>query len=185
MHRNCLSRNQLHRRSNEKPHTQGREVKTPLPTSAALIQVLFAAGESKSYGQPALDSGMLTVARRICKAGTADIPHLPGLQATLHLSQGGCILAMEKTQLPLVVSALAVNPRGTNLWAWLLKSHRFYLNYFPAYHAAHSLHMPKTFPWMGTVDAPGISDHVAPPAAGRLREVSAQLGLAIVSGRVK
>ena len=94
-------------------------------------------------------------------------------------------MAMGKTQLPLVVSALAVNPRGTNLWAWLLKSHRFYLNYFPAYHAAHSLHMPKTFPWMGTVDAPGISDHVAPPAAGRLREVSAQLGLAIVSGRVK
>ena len=182
---NCLSRNQLHWNSNDNPPTHGREVKTPPSASAALIQVLFNLGESKSYGQPALDAGMPKMAQRMCKVGTADKPHLPGVQATLHLSQDGCIIAMWKGQLALVVSALVVNPRGTDLWAWLLKSHHFYANNIPAYHAAHSLQMPQTYPWMGTVDTPHICDRVAPPMAGHLRELSAQLGLAVVSGRVK
>ena len=111
-----------------------------------------------------------------------EISRSRGSFANLHYGRGGLVLTLEKTPLPLLVSALALEPGGSDLWHWLMASYEFFRANVPGYRTANPPVEPEVTPWLASLDLP-VLDGTSVTADGRgLRELAGELGVGLAFG---
>lgn len=103
----------------------------------SLTHLLINSGESRGYLNEVTDRGALRSSRALLRRGGVAISRSPGSFATLHHGRGGLVLTLGKDSLPLLVSALALHPGGSDLWRWLMASYEFFRANVPGYQTAN------------------------------------------------
>lgn len=147
--------------------------------SPALTHILLNSGESRCYLHPAPNRRALRSTRALVRRGGVVISRSLGTYATLHHGRGGLVLTLGRNSLPLTVSALAIDPSGSDLWEWLMISHKFFRANVPGYRIGQIPERPQATPWMATVELPYMASHVSPKTAERLHGLAGELGVAL------
>jgi hypothetical protein len=155
---------------------------TALAASPMLTHILLNSGESRCYLPKVSDRCALRLTRTLIRRGGVVISRPLGTYATLHHGRGGLVLTLEKDALPLIVSALALDPGGSDLWRWLVTSYEFFRANVPGYQTANPPMEPEATPWLATLDLPSMAVHVSPQMAERLRKFAGEVGMALTFG---
>jgi hypothetical protein len=111
-----------------------------------------------------------------------EISRSRGTYATLHYGRGGLVLTLGKDALPLIVSALALDPGGSDLWDWVMTSYEFFRANVPGYQTVNPPVEPEVTPWLASLDLPVLDGTMLPRTAEGLRELAGELGVGLAFG---
>ena len=150
--------------------------------SPSLTHFRLNSGESRRYVNEVTSWRTLRFTRALVRRGAVAISRPLGTYATLHHGRGGLVVALGKDALPLIVSALALDPGGSDLWDWVMISYNFFKETVPGYRTDRAPERPRATPWMATLDLPHAAAHLSPRMAEGLRRFAGELGMALAFG---
>jgi hypothetical protein len=146
---------------------------------SSLTHILLNSGESRCYLNEGVSRRTMAITDDLMRRGGVVISRSLGTYATLHHGRGGLVLTLGRNSLPLTVSALAIDPSGSDLWEWLMISHKFFRANVPGYRIGQIPERPQATPRMATVELPYMASHVSPKTAERLHGLAGELGVAL------